>query len=71
MTTLTINIDNTKRKGIALLSYLKALSESDDFIIIDEEKTPNNETLQAIKDAELGKVNKYNSAEELFDKLGI
>ena len=71
MTTLTINIDNTKSKGIALLSYLKALSESDDFIIIDEKKTPNNETIQAIKDVELGKINEYNSSEELFSKLGI
>ena len=71
MTTLTINIDNTKRKGMALLSYLKALSESDDFIIIDEVRTPNDETIQAIKDSELGRVNEYNSSEELFDKLGI
>ncbi len=34
-------------------------------------KNSNKETILAIKDVELGNVNKYNSSEELFDKLGI
>jgi len=33
-----------------------------------KKKTPNKETVQAIKDVELGKTNKYDSSIELFEK---
>jgi hypothetical protein len=63
MTTVVIN-DRTK-EGKALIELIKHLKHA---TIIDE-KTPNSSLMKSIEDAESGKVNEYNSTEELFAKL--
>lgn len=55
------------QKGYSLLDYLHFLKQE------QNEYYPNNETLEAIKEVESNKknLNTYNSADDLFDDLGI
>jgi hypothetical protein len=63
MTKVVIN-DRTK-EGKALIEFIKHLK----YVTIIEEKTPKTPLLKSVEDAELVKVNEYNSTEELFAKL--
>ena len=55
------------QKAYSLLDYLHFLKQE------QKEYYPNNETVEAIKEVEANKENldTYNSADELFDDLGI
>lgn len=59
MATYTITINEKTKSGKSLVSYLRSLG------VIDEK--PNNETLEAMKDVENGKVTTYGSFEEYLE----
>jgi hypothetical protein len=63
MTTVIIN-EKTKA-GKSLIEYLRHSNHA----TIIEEKQPNAETLQAMKEIEEGKVTSYNSAKEMMKTL--
>lgn len=64
MTTITIN-ERTK-KGKSLLEYLRKF-EGEDFINIEEK--PNAKTKRAIRQVQEGKVTRYDSVEDMMNKL--
>jgi hypothetical protein len=61
----TAVIDDRTKEGKALIELIRHLKQA---TIVDE-GTPNADLLKSVKDAESGKVNEYNSTEELFAKL--
>jgi len=69
MTTLTIKVNNRTKKGKQLLYLIGKLASDSNLLTI--EKTPNAETLEAMKEAEQGNGKEYASIDELFRDLGI
>ena len=63
MTTVIINTRSTEAKK--MLEFLKSTRYAK---VIEEEKI-NDETISAIKDIENGKVNSYNSVNDLMSSL--
>jgi hypothetical protein len=61
----TIIIDTRSVEAKKMLEFLKSTKYAK---VIEEEKV-NNETLSAINDVENGKVNSYNSVNELISSL--
>ena len=57
--------ENTKQ-GKVLSEFLKSLPFVEQ---IEEDQIPNRETIKAMKEAKSGKVNKYRSSAELFEKI--
>lgn|GEM_PF-1083955 len=58
-----LTIDPEADVSMKLIEFI----ETQPFITIVKE--PNDETIQALEDAELGKLNRYSSSDELFKKL--
>lgn len=67
MATITVKINNTTRRGKHVIGLLRELARTGKDIQL--ENTPNAETIQAIKDAEEGRVVKIKSIDELFDAI--
>jgi len=61
----TIILDTRSVEAKKMLEFLKSTKYAK---VIEEEKV-NNETLSAINDVENGKVNSYNSVNELISSL--
>lgn len=67
MSTITIKINNTTKRGKYIVGLLREMAKTGKDIKI--EKIPNEETIAAMKDAESGNVLKVNSVDELFDSI--
>jgi hypothetical protein len=67
MSTITVKISSTTRRGKYLSDLLKEMSKTGKDIKI--EHIPNSETIKAMKDAEHGKVTAVNSVDELFGSI--
>ena len=67
MSTVTVKISSSTRRGKYLLNLLQEMAKTGKDIKI--EHTPNAETIKAMKDAENGKVINVKSVDELFDSI--
>ena len=67
MSTITVKISSTTKRGKYLLDLLKEMSKTGKDIRI--ERIPNAETIEAMEDAENGKVTRVNSVDKLFDSI--
>ncbi len=61
----TVIIDNRSIEAKKMLEFLRATR----YAKIVEDDIPNSETLEAIEEVESGKVNTYNSAQEMMKAL--
>lgn len=59
------------RTGDAIRVFLQQCINKNGLPFIPENKTPNLETLEAIKDSENGHVTSYKNSDEMFKDLGI
>ncbi len=72
MATYILKIDTRNKRAKALLDYIFNIAKADEYVQIEaatDELTPNKETIQALKDAENGKVTKTKSVKDLLNKL--
>lgn len=67
MSTITVKISKTTRRGKYLSALLQEMAKTGKDIKI--EHTPNAATIKAMKDAENGKVTGVNDIDELFDSI--
>ncbi|MCF6357007.1 MAG: hypothetical protein L3J54_04295 [Draconibacterium sp.] len=67
MSTITIKISNTTKRGKYIVGLLREMAKTGKDIKI--ENAPNAETIAAMKDAENGNVIKVDSVNELFDSI--
>jgi hypothetical protein len=67
MSTITVKISSKTRRGKYLSDLLQEMAKTGKDIKI--EHTPNAETIEAMEDAENGKVTRVNSVDELFDSI--
>jgi hypothetical protein len=67
MSTITVKISSTTKRGKYLSDLLKEMSKTGKDIKI--ERIPNAETVEAIKDARQKKGTKSESIDDLFEKL--
>jgi|GEM_PF-575713 antitoxin component of RelBE/YafQ-DinJ toxin-antitoxin module len=65
----TIIIEDKTNKTRHLLGLIKEMAKSEKYIIIDPVQKPNKVTLQAIEDAENGRLYKAENIEDLFKQL--
>jgi len=68
-TTVTLKINSNTNKGKQLLKILEELAS--DKNLVEMEKVPNKDTLEAIREAEAGYGKEFTSLEELFKDLEI
>jgi len=68
MTTITIKTDDDSTTQ-QILEMVKSYSSVSVVSVVSSEPIPNNETLSAIKDVEVGKVTKTKNSKDLFDQL--
>jgi hypothetical protein len=61
----TVILDTRSTEAKKMLEFLKATR----YARVIEEKTPNDETLSAMKDVEAGNVNSYGSVKEMMSTL--
>jgi len=69
MATHTILINDSTNKTKHLLGLIKEMARSEKNIEVDPAKSPNQETLEAIKDVENGNVFRAKDTEDLFMQL--
>ncbi len=69
MATHTIIINDSTNKTKHLLGLIIEMAKSEKNIEVDPAKNPNRETLEAIKDAEIGNVFRAKNTEDLFMQL--
>ena len=67
MATLIVEVDDSKLKMVK--DVLKAIGVNVNKKNVKAEKTPNEITIQALKDAQNGKVTKAKSADDLFKSI--
>lgn len=67
MSTITVRISKTTRRGKYLSALLQEMAKTGKDIKI--EHLPNAETIKAIKEAENGVVTAVNNVDELFDSI--
>lgn len=67
MSTITIKISNTTKRGKYIVGLLREMAKTGKDIKI--ENTPNAETIKAMKDAENGNTVKVESVDDLFDSI--
>ncbi|MCQ2251208.1 MAG: hypothetical protein MJZ66_08890 [Bacteroidales bacterium] len=64
-TSYNLTLDSSNKQAIALIDFLKSLT----FVTITENPMPNDETIQAMKDAENGNTYKAKDVNDLFEWL--
>lgn len=67
MSTITIKISNTTKRGKYIVGLLREMAKTGKDIKI--ENIPNAETIKAMKDAENGNTVKVESVDDLFDSI--
>ncbi|SHJ21082.1 hypothetical protein SAMN05444280_11376 [Tangfeifania diversioriginum] len=67
MATVQVKIKTNTKRGKYLYGLLKEMAKTGRDI--EFEHTPNDETIEAMKEAEQGKTTKVNSVDELFDSI--
>lgn len=67
METIHLKIRTNTKRGKYLLGLLREMAKTGKDI--EFERIPNEETIEAMKEAETGKVMEVNSIDELFDSI--
>ena len=69
MTTVTVKISTRSKKAQHLLGLIEELAKTDKGITIFETPVPNAVTRKALANAEVGKVKRAKSVDDLFDNI--